>query len=83
MLCYIKPFDFLVLSLSDNNRVDVIKAFNSASRYLNASLNIDNPYFKQIVGQMYHFKLQLNKANSFDNEAPVWDLDLSITNSKV
>ena len=30
-----------MLSLSDNNQVDVIEAFNSASRYLYDLLNID------------------------------------------
>ena len=31
-------------SLSDNNQTD-FEAFNSTSRYLDDSLNIDNPYF--------------------------------------
>ena len=42
-----------LLSLSDNNQSDVIEAFNSTSRYLDDLLNIDNPYFEQIVGQIY------------------------------
>ena len=46
------------------------EAFNSASRYLDDLLNIDNLYFKQMVGQIYPIKLLLNKANSFDTEAP-------------
>ena len=33
-----------------------------------------------MVGQIYPTKLQLNKANSSDNEAQVLDLNLSITN---
>ena len=44
------------------------------SRYLDDLLNIDNPYFKQMVGQIYPTELQLNKANSFDTEAPFLDL---------
>ena len=36
-----------MLSLSNNTQADVIKAFNSTSRYLDDLLNIDNPYFKQ------------------------------------
>ena len=32
-------------------------------------LNIDNPYFKQMVGQIYPTELQLNKSNSSDTEA--------------
>ena len=57
-----------MLSLFDNNQAGVIVAFNSASRYLDDLLNIDNPYFKQMVSQIYPTELQLNKANSFDTE---------------
>ena len=69
-----------MLSLSDNNQTDTIEAFNSTSRYLDDLLNIDNPYFEQMVGQIYPTELQLNKANSSDTEAPFLDLNLSITN---
>ena len=72
-----------MLSLSDNNQSDVIEAFNSTSRYLDDLLNIDNPYFEQMVGQIYPTELQLNKANSSDTEAPFLDLNLSITNGIV
>ena len=71
--------DFM-LSLSDNNQTDIIEAFYSTSRYLDDLLNIDNPYFEQMVGQIYPTELQLNKANSSDTEAPFLDLNLSITN---
>ena len=69
-----------MLSLSDNNQTDIIEAFNSTSRYLDDLLNIDNPYFKQMVGHIYPTELQLNKANSSNTEAPFLDLNLSITN---
>ena len=46
-------------------------------------LNIDNPYFEQMVGQIYPTELQLNKANSSDTEASFLDLNLPITNGKV
>ena len=42
-----------MLYLSDNNQTDIIEAFNSTSRYLGDLLNIDNPYFEQMVGQIY------------------------------
>ena len=74
--------DFM-LSLSDNNQTDIIEAFNSTSRYLDDLPNIDNPYFEQMVGQVYSSELQLNKANSSDTEAPFLDLNLSITNGRV
>ena len=72
-----------MLSLSDNNQIDIIAAFNSTSRYLDDLLNIDNPYFEQMVCQIYPTELQLNKANSSDTEAPFLDLNLSITNDIV
>ena len=60
------------------------KATNkSTSRYLDDLLNIDNPYFEQMVGQIYPTELQLNKANSSDTEAPFLDMNLSITNGIV
>ena len=69
--------------LSDNNQSDVMEAFNSTSRYLDDLLKINNPYFEQMVGQIYPTELQLNKANSSDTEAPFLDLNLSITNGIV
>ena len=80
LFCYERDF---MLSLSDNNQSDIIEAFNSTSRYLDDLLNINNPYFEQMVGQIYPTELQLNKANSSDNEAPFLDLNLSITNGIV
>ena len=77
LFCYERDF---MLSLSDNNQADIIEAFNSTSRYLDDLLNIDNPYFEPMIGQIYPTELQLNKANSSDTEAPFSDLNLSITN---
>ena len=39
-----------------------------------------NPYFEQMVGQMYPTELQLNKVKSSDTNASFLDLNLSITN---
>ena len=72
-----------MLSLSDNNQTDIIEAFNSSSRYLDDLLNIDNPYFEQMVGQIYPTELQLNMANSYNTKASFFDLNLSITNGIV
>ena len=80
LLCFERDF---VLSLSDTNQTNIIEAFNSTSRYLDVLLNIDNPYFEQMVGQIYPTELQLNKANSSDTEAPYLDLNLSIANGIV
>ena len=80
LFCY--EIDFM-LSLSDSNQTDIIEAFNSTSRYLDDLLNINYPYFEQMVGQIYHTELQLNKANSSDSEAQVFYLNLSISNGIV
>ena len=40
LFCYERDF---MLSLADNNYTDIIKAFNSTSRYLDDLLKIDNP----------------------------------------
>ena len=69
-----------MLSLLDNNHTDIIEAFNSTSRYLDDFLNIDNPYFEQMVGHIYPTEHQLRKVNSSDTEAPILDLNLTITN---
>ena len=75
LFCYERDF-----MLSDNNQTDIIEVFNSISRYLDDLLDIDNPYFEQMVGQIYPTELQLNRANSSDTEATFLDLNLSITN---
>ena len=69
----------LLSCLSDNNQADVIEAVNSTLRYLYDMLNIDNPYFKQMVDQIYPTDLQFNKVT----EAHVLDLNSSITNGKI
>ena len=80
LFCYERDF---MLSLSDKNQTDIIEAFNSTSRYFDDLLNINNPYFEQMVCQIYPTELQLNKVNSSDTEAPYFDLNLSITNGIV
>ena len=70
LFCHERDF---MKDLSSDNQVDIIKAFNSTSRYLDDLLNIDNPYFEGMVDQMYPPKLQLNKANTSDTEAPFLD----------
>ena len=80
LFCYERDF---MLSLSDNNQASIIEAFNSTSRYLDDLLNIDDPYFEQMVGQIYPTELQLNKVNSSATEAPFLDLNLFIKNGIV
>ena len=80
LYCYERDF---MDSLYHDNQADVIKAFNSTSRYLDDLLNIDNPYFEGMVNQIYPPELQLNKANISDTEAPFLDLHLSVANGIV
>ena len=72
-----------MLSLSEDNKSDVIEAFNSTSRYLDGLLNIDNNFFDSMVTQIYLSELQLNKANVSDTEASFLDLHLSISDGCV
>ena len=76
---YERDFFVFMLSMSDNNQTDYIEALSSTARYLDDLLNIDNPYFDQMVGQIYPTELLLNKANSSYSEATFLDLNLSIT----
>ena len=46
-------------------------------------LNIDNPYFEEMVTQIYPNELQLNKTNPTDTEAASLDLYLLISNGFV
>ena len=57
LFCFERDF---MKDLSIDNQVDVIKAFNSTSRYLDDLLNIDNPYFEGMVNQIFPLELQLN-----------------------
>ena len=80
LFCYKKDF---ITSLSGVKQFEIIEAFNSASRYLDDILNIDNPYFEGTVNRICPPELQLNKTNSSDTEAPFLDLHLSILNGFV
>ena len=46
-------------------------------------LNINNVHFDNIVSQIYHSELQLNKANTSQTEAEFSDLHSSISNDIV
>ena len=49
LFCYEKDF---MTSLSYNKDAEIIKAFNSTSKYLDDLLNIVNPYFEGIVSRI-------------------------------
>ena len=66
LFCYEKDF---MMSLSDDKQADIIKGFNTTSRYLDDILNINSTYFDNMVFQTYPSELQLNKANISDTKA--------------
>ena len=41
-----------MISLSVDNQIDIIDAFNTTSRYLDDILNINNVYFDNMVSQI-------------------------------
>ena len=43
--------------LSEDNKSDVIEAFNSTSRYLDDLLNIDNNFFDSMTNRIYPSEL--------------------------
>ena len=71
-----------MMSLSDDKQAGVFNAFNTTSRYLDDILNTNNVYFDNMLGQIYHSELQLNKANTSDTKAAIFllALILSISN---
>ena len=52
--------DFM-LCLSDNNKTDIIEVYKSTARYLDDLLNIDNPYFEQMVAKVRYVLLNFSK----------------------
>ena len=60
----------------------LLKHLTQTSRHLDDLLTIDNPHFKQKEVSIFHIT-SVNKANSFDTEAPCLNLDLSMTNGIV
>ena len=77
LFCYERDF---IMSLSDDMQAGIIDAFNTKSRYLDDTLNVNNVYFDNMVNQIYPSELQLDKANTSDTEAMFLDLQLSISN---
>ena len=59
LFCYERDF---MIPLSDDKQTDIIDALNITSRYLDNILNINNVHFDNMVSQIYHSELQLNKS---------------------
>ena len=65
-----------MVSPSDDRQADVVDAFNTASRYLDNVLGINNVCFDGVVGQVCPSGLRLGGANASDAEAAFLDLHL-------
>ena len=72
-----------MMSLSDDKQDDIIDAFNTTSRHSDDILNIKIVYFDNMVSQIYHSELQLDKANTSEIKAASLYLHLSISNDIV
>ena len=60
-----------------------MKHLTLSQDYPDDLLNIDDPYFEQMIRQIYPTELQINNADSADAKAPVLDVDVSMTNGIV
>ena len=69
LFCYERDF---MKDLSSDNQADVIKGFNSTSRYLDDLLNIDNPYFEGMVNKFIHLNCNLIKLILQIPRPPFW-----------
>ena len=77
---------YFMKDLSTDNQVDVLKAFNSTSRYLYDLLNIDYSYFGGMVNQIYPLNCNLIKLILQISMAPFWIytcLFLTVVSSKI
>ena len=69
-----------MMSFSENNKADIIDAFNTTFRYLDDILNINNVcFFDNMVSKIYPSVRQLNKTKASANKAAFLDLHLSIS----
>ena len=77
LYCY--ESEFMLRLSKDDSKADVITAFNDNSRYLDDICIIDNAFFPKMVKDIYPIELQLNKANTSQQEASFLDLHLSVS----
>ena len=69
LFCYEKD---LMKNLSSDNQADVIKAFNSTSRYVDDLLNTDDPYFEGMSTKFIHLNCNLIKLILQIPRPPFW-----------
>ena len=72
-----------MMSLSDDQAANIIKGFNTTSRYLDDISSINNTLFDNILIQIYSPELQLDKANTSGTKTAFLDLHFSMSNDIV
>ena len=65
LYCYERDF---MSDLQKSKRFDLIDKFNDTSRYLDDIVTMDNPEVEKHIPDIYPAELQLNNANTSDNE---------------
>ena len=65
-------------NLKKSKRFNIKDKFNDTSRYRDDIFTIDNPEFGQHIPDKYPRELQLNKANTSDEETFILDLNIKI-----
>ena len=74
LFCYERDF---MMSLSDDKQADVIEAFNTTSRYLDDTLNIDNVYFDTFLDLHLSISNDIVSTKIYDKHD---DFDFDIVN---
>ena len=75
LYCYERDF---MSNLLKSKRFDLINKFNDTSRYLDDIFTSDNPTFAEHILYIYPRELQLNKANTSDEETSFLDLNIKV-----
>ena len=67
---------FIRIGTKLHRQIVLIPSFNFTSRYLDDLLNVDNPYFQEMVTQIYLNEVQLNKTDFYWYQSHFLDLHL-------
>ena len=70
-------------NLHKSKQFDLIEMFNDTCQYLDDIFTIDNPKFEKHIPDIYPTELQLNKANTSDNETSFLYLNILVKMSKL
>ena len=81
LYCYERDF---MSELHKSKRHDIIDMFNDTSRYLDDIFTIDNPEYEKYIPNIYPaVQLQLNKANTSDEETSFLDSNIKVIGSDI